>query len=195
MIRRWVRRERGSRRRPHTLRQAASVVFALISVLPLLTFAYSLYTLNAINQLQYQTGLGLALVVAVLGFAIFRSIVTRMSDLVQTIAQAAAGGAVAAASPSEDSTVPGMAPIREFDEMSELVNRLWKAEAELHLGHHVSVAVKNAPEPLAGTLARVTDQGIILDGGTVETAIAYRRILAIDGNERRSKGRGAHPSL
>jgi hypothetical protein len=183
-------REGGPRRRTHTLRQAASVVFALISVLPLLTFAYSLYTLNAINQLQYQTGLGLAMMVALLGFAVFRSIVTRMSDLVQTIAQAAAGGALTAGSPSEDSKVPGMAPIREFDEMSELVNRLWKAEAELHLGRPVSVAVKNAPEPLAGTLTRVTDQGIILDGGTLETAIAYRRILAIDGDDGRSKGRG-----
>jgi hypothetical protein len=184
-------RERGPRRRTHTLRQAASVVFALISVLPLLTFAYSLYTLNAINQLQYQTGLGLALVVALLGFAIFRSIVTRMSELVQTITQVTAGGAVAAASPREDSRVPGIAPIREFDEMSELVNRLWKTEAELHLGHDVSVAVKNASEPLAGTLTRVTDQGIILDGGSLETAIAYRRILAIEGDQRPSGGRGA----
>src|SRR2546422_5463888 len=73
----------------HTLQQAASVVFAMISVLPLLVFAYSLYALNAINQLEYDIGLGLALGVALLGFYIFRVLMTRVSELVRTVSQVA----------------------------------------------------------------------------------------------------------
>src|SRR5688572_12387888 len=143
--------------RTHTLQQTASVIFALISILPLLTFAYSLYNLNAIGKLEYQLGLGLALAVAVLGFSIFRVILRRMSELIKSMAQVAGPGEVSAdVRDGADHRVPGFGAIQEFGEMADLVHRLWKAEAELHVGERVEVSVKDAIAAVAGTLIRVS---------------------------------------
>ena len=57
--------------RTYTLRRASSVVFALISVLPLLLFAYTLYALNVLQQTTAQIGLGSALALAMIGFYIY----------------------------------------------------------------------------------------------------------------------------
>ena len=56
--------------RTYTLRRASFMVFALISVLPLLLFAYTLHTLNVLDQYLAQIGLGSAIALAVVGFYI-----------------------------------------------------------------------------------------------------------------------------
>ncbi|HEX2441125.1 MAG TPA: hypothetical protein VHT71_22630 [Methylomirabilota bacterium] len=70
------------------LQQAASVIFALVAVVPLLIFAWTLHTLGAIRSTQAQLSLGLALAVSLLGFWMFRSLLTRMAEVVQALAAA-----------------------------------------------------------------------------------------------------------
>lgn len=190
---RWIMPKLGT----HTLQQTASVIFALISILPLLTFAYSLYNLNAIGELEYQLGLGLALSVALLGFSIFRVIFRRMSELIHSMAQVAGRGEVSAGvRDGADLRVPGFGGIQEFGEMADLVHHLWKAEAELHVGKRVEVSVKDAIEAVAGTLIRVSDDGLVLRESDQETGIRYRRILAIEpvGSVAAEPGRAAVPT-
>src|SRR5437773_7466580 len=70
------------------LQQAASMIFALVAVVPLLIFAYTLHTLGAMRSTQAQIGLGLALAIALLGFWMFRSMLGRMAEVVQARAAA-----------------------------------------------------------------------------------------------------------
>ena len=71
--------------RTYTLRRASSVVFALISVLPLLLFAYTLYALNVLQQATAQIGLGSALALAMIGFYIYSVMIARLSDILREI--------------------------------------------------------------------------------------------------------------
>ena len=70
------------------LQQAASVIFALVAVVPLLIFAWTLHALGAIRSTQAQLSLGVALAVALLGFWMFRSLLGRMAEVVQALAAA-----------------------------------------------------------------------------------------------------------
>ena len=71
--------------RTYTLRRASSVVFALISVLPLLLFAYTLYALNVLDHLLAQIGLGSALALAMIGFYIYSVMISRLSDILRDL--------------------------------------------------------------------------------------------------------------
>lgn len=75
--------------RSNTLRQAASAVFALTAILPLLLFVWTVHSLGALSRLQVQVGLGLALAVALLGFWVFRRLMGQMSDLILALGRAA----------------------------------------------------------------------------------------------------------
>jgi len=75
--------------RSNTLRQAASAVFALTAILPLLLFVWTVHSLGALSRLQAQVGLGLALAVALLGFWVFRRLMGQMSDLILALRRAA----------------------------------------------------------------------------------------------------------
>jgi hypothetical protein len=59
-----------SRGRTYTLRNAASIVFALTAVIPLLLFTYTLYALNQLKLTEAQMGLGVALACALVGLFI-----------------------------------------------------------------------------------------------------------------------------
>jgi hypothetical protein len=74
---------RGSK--TYTLRRASSVVFALISVLPLLLFAYTLYALDVLHHHTAQIGLGSALVLSMIGFYIYSVMMSRLSDILRDI--------------------------------------------------------------------------------------------------------------
>jgi hypothetical protein len=86
------------------LQQAASVIFALVAVVPLLIFAWTLHTLGAIRSTQAQLSLGLALAVALLGFWMFRSLLGRMAEVVQALT-----GAVEQASRMRRPSAPAVA--------------------------------------------------------------------------------------
>jgi hypothetical protein len=74
--------------RQQGLQQAASVIFALVAVVPLLIFAWTLHALGVIRSTQAQVSLGLALAIALLGFWMFRSLLGRMAEVVQALAGA-----------------------------------------------------------------------------------------------------------
>ncbi len=173
---------RRRRLRPYTLQQAASIVFALIAVLPLLIFTWALCALDAIPRFQAQLSLALALLVALLGFAVFRALMGRMSELIQAMAHAVKPPSGSQAAERAGMTVPGIGAVQEFGEIARTIALLWKAEATPHAGRRVLVSVRNSPEPLAGTLVQVTDDGVLLDQGGRQVGVSYRRISAIEAD-------------
>jgi len=80
--------EGSARNKQQGLQQAASVIFALVAVVPLLIFAYTLHALGAIRSTQAQVSLTLALAIALLGFWMFRSMLGRMAEVVRALAAA-----------------------------------------------------------------------------------------------------------
>jgi hypothetical protein len=230
---------RAAKTRTYTLRRASSIVFALISVLPLLLFVYTLYALDLLNRHVAQLSLGLALVSSMIGFYIYSVMMSQLSDIlldlqadesappppgathgatqgpVVTMAVEPgpsgpiAEGHTAGASranptppPGRPSpvaargrpgtggrgglVVPGMGRITELrlaDEsaLSDL-DSMWRAEAEPLLGKRVLVAVRNAPDPMKGILAQVTQDGLILDQNGTRAGISYTRVSAIEAD-------------
>src|SRR2546425_5610978 len=79
--------------KPNSLRHAASAVFAVTTILPLLIFVLTLYRIGALNHQQSQVGLGLALGVALFGFYIFRRLMGQMSDLISSLGRVVAQSA------------------------------------------------------------------------------------------------------
>lgn len=76
---------RSGKTRTYTLRRASSVVFALISILPLLLFAYTLYALDMLHRYVAQIGLGSALVLSMIGFYIYAVMISRLSDILRDL--------------------------------------------------------------------------------------------------------------
>jgi len=82
--------------------------------------------------------------------------------------------------------VPGMGRITELkpaaaSALSDL-DSMWRAEAEPFLGKRVLVAVRNAPDPMKGILAQVTQDGVILDQSGNKVGISYARLSAIEAD-------------
>lgn len=226
---------RAAKTRTYTLRRASSVVFALISVLPLLLFAYTLYALDKINDNVAQIGLGSALVLSMIGFYIYSVMMSRLSDILRDLeaedsaprlpeatqgpvvtmaVEPAPSGPMAegltADAPRQNPVptsgrpspfagrgrpgaggrgglvVPGMGRITELKPadasgLSDL-DSMWRAEAEPLLGKRVLVAVRNAPDPMKGILAQVTQDGLILDQNGTRVGISYTRVSAIEAD-------------
>ena len=76
---------RRTKTRPYTLRRAAAVVFALISILPLLLFAYTLYALDMPRHYVAQIGLGSALLLAMIGFYIYSVMISRLANILRDL--------------------------------------------------------------------------------------------------------------
>jgi len=74
--------------RQQGLRQAAAIIFALVAIVPLLVFAWTLHALDVIKRTEAQVGLTLSLAVALLGFWMFRVMLSRMSEIVQALVAA-----------------------------------------------------------------------------------------------------------
>jgi len=69
------RQERGrteAKTRSKTLRQAASLVFAVTAILPLLVFVLRCTTSARFSRLSVQVGLGVALATSLMGYYVFR---------------------------------------------------------------------------------------------------------------------------
>jgi len=83
--------------------------------------------------------------------------------------------------------VPGMGRITELkpNDAGGLgdLDSMWKAEAQPLLGKRVLVSVRNAPEPIKGTLAQVTNDGVMIDQDDgSKVGISYNRMSAIEAN-------------
>jgi hypothetical protein len=209
-----------SNARTYTLRNAASIVFALTAVIPLLLFTYTLYLLGQLGQFQAQMGLGVALGCALVGLFIFSNLMARLSEVLRFVeeqrAPAATAGAAAETSSAADPAsrpvstagngpasppwpgpgglvVPGLGTITAasraasaarqaagvFDEVQKT---MWHAEAQRHLGRRVLISVKNAPEPIAGSLAQIAEDGVLLEQDDQRVAVSYLRITNIEAD-------------
>jgi hypothetical protein len=207
-----------SNSRTYTLRNAASIVFALTAVIPLLLFTYTLYLLGQLGQFQAQMGLGVALACALVGLFIFSNLMARLGEVLRFLegqpAPAETSGAEAgsaedrAARPVSVAAngpvsppwsgpggllVPGLGTITAasraasaarqaagvFDDVQKT---MWHAEAQQHLGRRVLISVKNAPEPIAGSLAQIAEDGVLLEQDDQRVAISYLRITNIEAD-------------
>ena len=209
-----------SNSRTYTLRNAASIVFALTAVIPLLLFTYTLYLLGQLGQFQAQMGLGVALGCALVGLFIFSNLMARLGEVLRFLeGQAApveAQSAGTEASSAEDRAarpvsvatngpvsppwsgpggllVPGLGTITAasraasaarqaagvFDDVQKT---MWHAEAQQHLGRRVLISVKNAPEPIAGSLAQIAEDGVLLEQDDQRVAVSYLRITNIEAD-------------
>jgi hypothetical protein len=163
-----------------TLQYAASVVFALVAVIPLLMFTYTLIRLNALQDLQNQIALGVTVMAALAGFGVLRLMATRTSHLISAVSQAAEPGAAPASAAEKDLKMPGIGPIQEFDQLAEMLWFISRAKAEPYLGQRVLVSVRNSTLPIAGTVLDVTNDGVLLEDNGREVGVSYRRISAIE---------------
>jgi signal transduction histidine kinase len=66
-----------------SLREAASVVFALVALLPILLFVYLLSRHELLHSTEAQLGLLAAVAVSILGFLVFRTMVDQIAQLAQ----------------------------------------------------------------------------------------------------------------
>src|SRR5437660_8208297 len=96
--------------RPNSLQQAASAVFAVTTVVPLLIFVWTLHRLGSLSRIQSQLGLGLALVIALLGYYIFRRLMGQMSELIRRLGRAVERGARSASEGRDGAAGPERAP-------------------------------------------------------------------------------------
>src|SRR2546428_6207698 len=98
--------------RPNSLQQAASAVFAVTTVVPLLIFVWTLHRLGSLSRLQSQVGLGLALGTALLGYYIFRRLMGQMSELIRGLGRGVDRGGGSASdggpSPPPQERAPGL---------------------------------------------------------------------------------------
>ena len=106
--------------RPGGLRRAADTIFALISVLPLLLFVFFMWHFDRLGETVAQVGILLAVIVALLGFVIFRQVVDRISDRILDLGRVAEGRAPETlVAPSPQATaVAGLGHIAEIGDIA-----------------------------------------------------------------------------
>jgi hypothetical protein len=131
---------RGANPKTYTLRRASSVVFALISVLPLLLFAYTLYALDVLQFHVAQIGLGSALVLSMIGFYIYSVMMSRLSDILREIE-------AEESSPSRTGTTQG--PVVTMAVEPGPSGPLAASHAA-GATHHVPEPLPDRPSPFAG---------------------------------------------
>lgn len=170
--------------RSQTLLQAASTIFVLMTVLPLLIFTWTLYTLDGLQRDTAQIGLGLSLIISLTGFVVLRAIMSQLSELSRGIVRAVRDHGTQARSQPGSLAAPGIGPIDEFDEMTATMAGLWQREAVAHVGHQVLVSLVRVPEPIAGTLQELTASGLVLNRAGEDIKIAYQRIAGIEPASR-----------
>jgi signal transduction histidine kinase len=116
------------------LREAASTIFALTAILPLLVFVYFMWRFGLLESTETQIGIFLALAIALLGYVLFRRLTQRVADLGRALGQALAVQAkpaekVAAASlpaPKGSSTaaIAGLGQVNEIGEIAQAFGRM-----------------------------------------------------------------------
>ena len=199
MSERRTTRDGGTR----SLQQVASVIFVLTTVLPLLIFVWVLYSLDAMQSLHAQVGIGLSLVIAMLGFAILRTVMRRTSEVLRALVRGAPHEAPAPLHPAADNgsavpptpakvtkasaaeeSAPSIGSIQELRDAAAAVARQWRREAEPLLGRSVLVYAKNFREPESGTLSRLTDDGLVLEHNGIEFGVLWRLVSAIESDPR-----------
>jgi hypothetical protein len=170
--------------RSSSLLQAASTIFVLMTLLPLLIFTWTLYRLDSLGSDSAQIGLGLSLLISLTGFFVLRSLMTQLSELSRGLVRAAGEQRTPSrpppTAPAAAAVAPGIGAIDQFDEMAATMAALWQREAVAHVGHPVLVSVVRAPEPITGTLQELTSSGLVLMRDGDQIKISYQHIAGIE---------------
>jgi len=112
--------EKNKRRvRSMSLREAASVVFALVALLPILLFVYLLSRLNVLHSMEAQLGLLAALIVSVLGFVVFRRMMGQISLLAQGFLKPAEAKPETLRRVERAAAVPGLGEVTEIGQVRD----------------------------------------------------------------------------
>jgi len=123
-------------RRPVRLRQASVTIFALSAILPLLLFVFYLWRFERLQETEAQIGLFLALVVALLGFVLFRQLIDHIAALGRAFegttpaavtAQTAEPRDTAETTPmrvARAAVVPGLGQVAEIGEIAHAFGRM-----------------------------------------------------------------------
>jgi len=116
------------------LREAASTIFALTAILPLLVFVYFMWRFELLRSTETQIGIFCALAIALLGFVLFRRLTQRVADLGRALGQAlavpasgnktTAGALAPAAKASSSAAVPGLGQVNEIGEIAQAFGRM-----------------------------------------------------------------------
>jgi len=112
------------------LREAASTIFALTAILPLLIFVYFIWRFGLLESTEAQLGIFLALSIALLGYALFRRLTQRVADLGRALGQAVIAPPAAtehgAKPPRATATaaVPGLGQVNEIGEIAQAFGRM-----------------------------------------------------------------------
>ena len=94
-----------------TLRRAALTIFGLIAVLPILLFTLFMCRFERLHQTEAQVGVLLAVLIALLGFVLFRQLVDRVANLSRVLESP---GHTAAAKPAQTNVVSGLGEVTEI---------------------------------------------------------------------------------
>jgi signal transduction histidine kinase/HAMP domain-containing protein len=107
--------------RPGGLRRAADAIFALVSLLPLILFVFFTWHFGRLDDTMAQVGILLAVVIALLGFVIFRQMVDRITDQITGLGQVAQGQVpdTLPATGDKAAVVPGLGRVAEIGEIAQ----------------------------------------------------------------------------
>jgi signal transduction histidine kinase/HAMP domain-containing protein len=112
------------------LREAASTIFSLTAVLPLLIFLYFMWKFGLLESTEVQLGIFFALAIALLGYALFRRLTSRVAELGRALGQAVsapsttAERAAAPATRGATAEVPGLGQVNEIGEIAQAFGRM-----------------------------------------------------------------------
>jgi len=120
------------------LREAASTIFALTAILPLLILVYFMWRFGLLESTEAQLGIFLALIIALLGYVLFRRLTSRVAELGRALGQvvmtppasatAATPGAAPAVQPPKaqgaSAAVPGLGQVSEIGEIAQAFGRM-----------------------------------------------------------------------
>ena len=120
------------------LREAASTIFALTAILPLLVFVYFMWRFGLLESTEAQLGIFFALAVALLGYILFRRLTQRVADLGRALGQAVAvpaapveKNAAPARTPAKGSATAAVAGLGQVNEIGEIAQAFGRMLVEL----------------------------------------------------------------
>ncbi|HEV8225464.1 MAG TPA: ATP-binding protein [Methylomirabilota bacterium] len=99
-----------------SLREAAAVIFVLVALLPLLLFVAVISASGLISRTEAQFAAFMALIIACLGFVVFRRMVDQISRLAVKVQTPS--GATSAVSVGEPQRVPGLGHVSEIGQLA-----------------------------------------------------------------------------
>jgi signal transduction histidine kinase len=106
------------------LRDAASVVFALVAILPILLLVYLLSRADLLKHPEAQLGVFLALVVSVGGFLVFRRMTDQIVRLAEGLKSPGAAQDLAPPGGLQSAVVPSLAEVTEISQLRDAFHHM-----------------------------------------------------------------------